>query len=350
MKRYKTTLMGFIISLLLSLNFLSASGVEAGKITPLQVIVVDVGHGDCIWIKTPDDGIKGNGKYEGYNIIIDGGPSSKRIIALITDIGFKYGTPIDWMINTHAHTDHYRGLIGILESFKVRRVLDPGYRSGSHAYCAFCWKALIEPGSTFYSPAIGISTIPGVHSLGQSVPYELDWGKELDVKILYSNPSVTPDTINLSSIVIRMNYNLVSFLFTGDAEGKYRADLPDQPIYIEKFLVDYYLSEGKNELKSTILKVGHHGSETSSTTPFIKAVSPKEAIICVGNRYGLPDESVIKRYEDQGCRVWRTDRLDEGKSGSECHGDDHIIITTNGIDYRIAYMKEDPKEGKVNVK
>ncbi|MDP8214151.1 MAG: MBL fold metallo-hydrolase [Candidatus Euphemobacter frigidus] len=139
--------------------------------------VVDVGHGDCIWIKTPDDGIKGNGKYEGYNIIIDGGPSSRRIVDILPPLGLRYGSVIQWMINTHAHNDHYRGLIGMLDIYRVKRVLDPGYQSGGTAFGAFCWKALIEPGNTFYSPAIGIPTIPGLKSLSQSVPCKLDWGE-----------------------------------------------------------------------------------------------------------------------------------------------------------------------------
>jgi len=81
------------------------------------------------------------------------------------------------MINTHAHNDHYRGLIGMLDIYKVRRILDPGYQSGGTAFGAFCWRALIEPESTFYSPAIGIATIPGLKSLNQSVTLSTGLGK-----------------------------------------------------------------------------------------------------------------------------------------------------------------------------
>ncbi len=343
-----------VLGFLLFVFFLAAGcpllkAVEEGVITPLTVTVADVGHGDCIWIKTADDGIKGNGKYEGYNIVIDGGPSSQRIGDILPPLGLKYGSVVEWMVNTHAHNDHYRGLFGMLDLYKVKRILDPGYQSGGTAFSAFCWRALIEPGSTFYSPAIGIATIPGLKSLGQAVPFPLDWGKELEVEILYSNPAVTEDTVNESSIVIRMNYNLVSFLFAGDEEGKYRPDSygnndPDHPLKVERYLLDHYVDGEKNQLKSTIIKIPHHGSETSSTTPFIKAVGAKEGIICAGNRHGLPDASVIKRYEDNGCRVWRTDRMDKGKPAAECHGDDTIIVTTNGIDYEIKYKNIDPTD------
>ncbi|MEA1929018.1 MAG: MBL fold metallo-hydrolase [Candidatus Auribacterota bacterium] len=341
-------LWGSVLVSLLSPPSIYSSDFPA-SVTPLQVIVVDVGHGDCIWIKTPDDGIEGNGRYEGRNIIIDGGPSSKRIMGLLDDVGLKRNTTIDWLFCTHAHQDHYRGPIAILDNFRVKRIVDPGFRSRSTAYGAFCWRSFIEPGAVFYSPAIGAPPILGLKSLGDKVPYKLDWGQELKVEILYSNPFVNKYTINLSSIVLRLEYKFVSFLFTGDAEGKYRRSSPVRAGMVEKFLLDHYTGEGRNELKSTILKIAHHGSETSGTTPFIKAVQPKEGIICVGNRYNLPDESVMKRYRDNGCRIWRTDRLDKGKSASQCSGDDHVIIITDGIDYSIKYMKQDEEEGKLKL-
>jgi len=345
--RLKTAI-GVVAVLSLALVRPDPSISKEGIITPLKIVMADVGHGDCIWIKTPDDGIKGNGKYEGYNIIIDGGPSSTRIVDILPPLGLKYGSKVDWMINTHAHNDHYRGLIGMLDIYKVRRILDPGYQSGGTAFGAFCWRSLIEPGSVFYSPVIGIPTIPGLKSLSQSVPFPLDWGKELDVEILYSNPAVTDDTVNESSIVLRLEYNLFSMLFTGDEEGKYRPsggyNDTDHPMMVEKYLLDHYVDEDNNRLKSTIIKIPHHGSETSSTTPFIKAVGAKEGIICAGNRHGLPDETVMKRYEDNACRIWRTDRMDQGKTGSESHGDDTIIISSNGIDYDIQYKNIDPRD------
>jgi hypothetical protein len=165
---------------------------------------------------------------------------------------------------------------------------------------------------------------------------------------------VTDDTVNESSIVIRMEYNLFSMLFTGDEEGKYRPsdgyNDTDHPMMVEKYLLDQYVDEDSNRLKSTIIKIPHHGSETSSTTPFIKAVGAKEGIICAGNRHGLPDETVMERYEENGCRVWRTDRMDQGKKGSESHGDDTIIISSNGIDYDIQYKNIDPRDPAVLAK
>ncbi len=337
----------------LLLLFLLASGLWAAEaeITPLVVHFIDVGHGDCIWIKTPDDGIRDNGRCEGYNIIIDGGPSSQRIKDIMPPLGLKWGSEIEWMINTHAHNDHYRGLVGMLQMYRAKRVLDPGFQSTSSYFGSFCWSALVEPACVFYFPAIGIPAIPGTQSLGQAVPLKLDWGEELKVEILHSNPAVSESTVNNSSIVLRLEYGEVSFLFTGDSEGKFRPNSagwhnPDQAIGVERFLLDTYLGEEENKLKSTILKIPHHGSETSSTNPYIEAVAPKEGIIMAGNRHGLPDASLIKRYEDHGVRVWRTDRLDKGKAASECHGDDTVVVTTDGNTYQIAYLKPDAVELK----
>ena len=341
----KRTLPAVVLAVILSclLPFLSRSA----AVTPLQVVFIDVGHGDCVWIRTPDDGIPGNGRCEGYNVIIDGGPSSKKIYPLLTAVGFKYGAAVEWMFCTHAHNDHYRGLIGILNGTEVKRVVDPGYRHDGEAYGAFCWNAVIEPGCVFYSPAIGVSAVPVLKSLSPSAPCSLDWGKELEATILYSNPAVSEDSINNSSIVLKLTYGTVSFLFAGDIEGKYRPDASgnndaDHPSFVEKALLDQY---GKGtSLRATILKIPHHGSETSSTAPFISAVSPKEGIICAGNRYGLPDDSLIRRYEAAGCRIWRMDRLDRGKPAAECPGDDHVIVSTDGKDYQIRYLKPDPLE------
>ena len=337
----------------LFLIFLLAAVLRADEtgITPLTVHFVDVGHGDCIWIKTPDDGIPDNDRCEGYNIIIDGGPSSQRIKDIMPPLGLKWGSEIEWMINTHAHNDHYRGLVGMLEMYRVKRVLDPGFQSPSSYFGSFCWSALVEPACVFFFPAVGIPAIPGTQSLGQAVPMELDWGEELQVEILHSNPAISESTVNNSSIVLRLEYGEVSFLFTGDSEGKFRPDSagyhnPDQAIGVERFLLDTYLKEGENRLKSTILKIPHHGSETSSTNPYIEAIAPKEGIIMAGNRHGLPDASLIKRYEDHGVRVWRMDRLDNGKSASECHGDDTVLVTTDGQTYQIAYLKPDSREPK----
>ena len=316
--------------------------------TPLKVTFVDVGQGDCIWIQTPDDGIKGNGIYEGKNVLIDAGPSSKRITGQLESAKFPYRATIDWVVNTHAHSDHYQGIQTVFDRYEVKNVMDPGYPATSTAYCGFCWKAFIEPDCNFYLPVVGKPRY-GLKSLGEKVPIEIDLGKELEAKVLHSENRLVGLDINDTSIVMRVKYGDVAFLFMGDAQGKDRPrgsrNNAKTAKYVEKFLLDNYVSDDKNEIKSQIIKVGHHGSETSSSIPFIEAVSPEVAVIMSGRRsFGgrvLPEESVLERYLERGTKIYRTDRNDEGKKSSEAGGDDHILVQTDGKTYTIRYLRDE---------
>jgi competence protein ComEC len=121
----------------------------------------------------------------------------------------------------------------------------------------------------------------------------------------------------------------------GDAEGKDRGDGPDAPRYVEKALLD---SLGPAGLRATVLKLGHHGSETSSTLPFIAAVNPEVIIVSSGRRsFGgrfLPDDTVLERYcqANPSVRIVRTDANDAatGRTAATDQDGDHVIIRTNG--------------------
>ena len=292
--------------------------------TPLKVTFIDVGHGDCILIQTPDDGIKGNGKYEGDVILIDGGEriEGKRVIVpYLESHGIKEDKPIDFLIMTHCDADHVGGLIPVIQGYQIKAILDPGYSGKSRLYKkTFCEMAQQEKDCHYYKPLIGTL----IKKEGDS----LDWGSELEVKVLHSDEHA--DKPNNSSIVIWFKYGEVSFLLVGDAEGKLRKDSPDALKFAEKEMVDKY----GGRLKSTFLKAGHHGSESASTNAFIDAVSPKYVIICAGNKKFsgtvLPDKSVIGRYEKRGIKIYRTDRDDQKKDSSKTSGDDIIVITSDG--------------------
>lgn len=309
--------------LFFSVIFCFISGIVYAQ-TPLKVTCIDVGHGDCILIQTPDDGIKGNGKYEGEVILIDGGErvEGKRvIIPYLESRGIKKDKPIDFMIMTHCDADHVGGLIPVIQAYQIKTILDPGYPGKSRLYKKiFCKLAKEEKGCNFYRPLIGTL----IKKEGDS----LDWGSELEVKVLHSDEHA--DKPNNSSIVIRLKYGEASFLLVGDAEGKLRKDFPDVLKFVEKEMIDKY--DGK--LKSTFLKAGHHGSESASTNAFIDAVSPKYVIIMAGNKKFsgtlLPDKSVVKRYESRGIKIYRTDRDDQKKKSSMTSGDDTIVVTSDG--------------------
>ncbi len=302
----------------------------------LEIHIVDVGQGDGIWITTWDDGIPSNGRFDGRNIVIDGGPdgSDDRNEFLKYVLARAHpGALIDALIVTHPHNDHYPGARGILRHFDVCTYYDPDTPNGID-FDRFL-DDVREARCNGAPPVMH----RGVANLGTPA-----WGAELGVDFLWSGP--IPDTasgfgsggtrINNGSVVLKLTYGSQSFLFLGDAEGKERADSPVTPKYAEAAMLADSATAAK--LRSTVIKVAHHGSETSSTIPFIRAVDPQFVVVSSGRRsYGgtfLPDASTLLRYcaHNPAIRIHRTDRNDaaEGRTTATDADGDHIVIRTNG--------------------
>lgn len=300
----------------------------------LEVHFVDVGQGDGIWIQTFDDAIPGNGRYEGRSIIIDGGPDASdarnEMLRYVRERAHE-GAPIDALIVSHPHDDHYPGAHGILRHFEVREYYDPGFPKEGQKYAQFLDAVRAE---TFEGAPIRLR-------IGRDEFGTPDWGDELEARFLYSYPGSNEGLgsgstrENNASIVLRLAYGNVSFLFMGDAEGKDRNSSPMTPKYVERILLEQV---GDRGLKSTVLKIGHHGSETSSTLPFIEAVDPEIVVVQSGRRsYGgrfLPDRTTLQRYcaHNPAIRIYRTDQDDEaeGHTTTTDADGDHVIIRTNG--------------------
>jgi competence protein ComEC len=299
--------------------------------TELAVHVIDVGHGDCIFIQTPDDGVD-NGIYEGYRILIDAGKLGRGndfVIPYLEALGIKEGDVIDYVIATCATEEHIGGLPEIYDAYQVNNTLDPGYNRLGYddipdtaqpntLYGRFYKKAKEEPNSNLYWDLFKSGLIE------KNGDY-LDWGDELQVRILYVDPDVSKYHINNSSIVLWLKYGNISFLFPGSAEGKDKYDEPYALDYVEKYLVETYEPA---ELRSTVLKVPNHGSDISSTNSFLQMTFPDYAIICAGLEHGLPEATVIERYMNIGTELLRTDEKDT--SGVSAPGDDNIVIVTDG--------------------
>jgi competence protein ComEC len=194
-----------------------------------------------------------------------------------------------------------------------------------------------------------------VEHVGRATFGTPNWGSELQVRFLYAYTgrdagfgSEDNTRENNASIVFRIQYGTQSILFMGDAEGKDREDSADVAQYAERFLLD---SVSPAALKSTVLKIAHHGSETSSTDPFIAAVSPTHLVVSSGRKKFktrfLPDRTTLQRYctHNDSTRIYRTDQDDATEQKTEITDadGDHIVIATNGKETRVqAYSGGNP--------
>jgi len=252
----------------------------------LRVTFIDVGEGDSCLIQTPG----------GKNILIDGGRGykGKDVLPFLKKKGIRR---IDTLVATHPDMDHIGGFLAVLDSnIKIDKVLDPGHRGTSYTYQDFLLKVAERKDIKYYQPRAG---------------QVLDWGEGLKVQVL--SPAHLFRNANDSSIVIKLTYGRTSFLLTGDA------GYPAENEMIANF---------GGGLRSTILKAGHHGAKTSTSSFFLNYVRPKIAIISVGpNSYGHPFPEVLNRLREVGARIYCTGEV-PGRPELTSYG--NITITTDG--------------------
>lgn len=209
---------------------------------------------------------------DGETMLIDGGNAADS--SLMYNFLQKNGVDhLDYLIATHAHEDHVGGLSGALYYAKADTVFSPTKSYSSAAFQNFA-NNVKNQGKSITVPNVGTQ-----FPLGSAV-----------CTVLAVN---TTSDINNTSIVLRIVYGNTSFLFTGDAERE-----------VEKSMIDRGVT-----LQSTVLKVGHHGSSSSSSYAFLRSVMPEYAVISCGkgNDYGHPHEEVLSRFEDAEVKLYRTD-------------------------------------------
>ena len=247
----------------------------------LSVRYIDVGQGDCELIMLPD----------GRNIVIDGGTgkTESELVAKIKSYGVE---KLDYVIATHPHEDHIGGLDKVVESFEISNVCMPYVSASTRAFERFA-AAVKESGAEVIEAKAGVKIID-----------------EKNVKAEFIAPnSESYKSLNNYSAVLKFTYGTVTFLFTGDAEKESENEI---------------LSNGYNP-KCDILKVGHHGSKTSTSPAFVSAANPKAAVIEVGkdNSYGHPSPSTLENLKD--CSIYRTD--ENGTVTVVCDGKAFKIYT-----------------------
>lgn len=252
-----------------------------------EVHFIDCGQGDCAMIKS-----------NGVVTVIDAGPgaNSEKVFEYIEKSGV---TKIDNLVLTHMHEDHIGGAKKLIERFDIGKIYACMPKEGT------------EPSTTVYYNLLKAISKKGL-SINSTKAGDKFMAGAFTMDVL--SPSKDYDKTNNQSLVIHATYNKISFLFTGDAETDPCNDM---------------LKSYKFELKSTVLKVGHHGSKTSTSKKFLSAVSPTYAVISCGegNDYNHPHGTILKRLNEQDVKIYRTDL-----QGS-------IVMLTNGESININIEK-----------
>lgn len=284
--------------LLLSLLLTACDNTNGGSITPppppagraeMNVVFLDVGQGDSILIKAPD----------GQVMLIDGGRSISLANSLIIPQINAWGaSQVDVLVVTHPDADHIAGLVGVLENFPVKLVALTGDEHPTDIYTR-----LLNNVRNKNISALEVRT-------GTTIPF--DSAVKLDV-LGPDDDFVNRDDTNDGSIVIKLTYGQTSFLFTGDAE----------------FAENQAILRHNLDVRATVLKLGHHGSRSSTDESWLRAVQPQLGIISAGagNPFGHPHAEVVAALNNLGIQYIRTDE----------HG--AITITSDGTQLRVTSQR-----------
>lgn len=226
----------------------------------LNILFLDVGQADCELIIS-------NGK----TMLIDAGNRSdgEKIVNAIKGLGI---TKLDYVIGTHVHEDHIGGMSYIVDEFDIDKFYLPYNTTSTTSYYEKLLTSLTNKNMTVTTANVGDK-----FELGNAT---------CEIMAVRNDE---PENINEESIVIEMTYGTQKYLFMGDAEESNE--------------------ESRTWNDVDVLKVGHHGSNTSSSEDFLNQVLPEIAIISVGegNSYGLPKDKILKRLENLGTTIYRTD-------------------------------------------
>ena len=266
----------------------------------LAVHYIDVGQADCALLEC-----------DGAYMIIDGGnvEDSSLVVSYLQSQGVE---ELEAVICSHAHEDHVGGLPGVLAVYPTKAVYAP-----TKTYSSNCFDDFVR-----YTDQ---------QDLDITIPKPGDSFALGDATVTVLGPVTSYSETNNTSIVLMVQFGDTRFLFTGDMETKAETDM-----------LEYW--EGKMDLTADVLKVGHHGSSTSSGYRFLYEVDPVYAVISVGegNQYGHPNEEPMSRLHDADVTIYRTDEMGNIIAVS----DGQSISFTWGVSTAVPDGPEVPKENQ----
>ncbi|CAG9622484.1 ComEC/Rec2 family competence protein [Sutcliffiella rhizosphaerae] len=286
MKNSKSVLFRVVLLTVLAFSFLfPQQSLFVNAASNLQVHFIDVGQGDSILVKLPN----------GQNMLVDAGDNHYGS-TVVNYLRNQNVSRLDYVVGTHPHADHIGGLDDVINTFSIGKVYMPNATANTKTY-EDVLLAIQNKGLTITRARAGLTLVNTTVD-----------GKALRVNMLAPVRDSYSNT-NDYSAVIRVSYGSTSFLLTGDAEHISESDM---------------VNSGEL-LSANILKVGHHGSNTSTTDAFLNSVNPSVAIISVGagNRYNHPTQSTIDKLKARNISIFRTDM-----NGS-------VIFTTTGSGWLI---------------
>lgn len=285
-KLSKKIFAGAVISLVGANFFIWYVAVAESRSGFLTLAVLDIGQGDAIFIEAPN----------GVQVIFDGGPDGSVVTALREVMPF-YDRTIDVIFVTNPDKDHFAGFIDLFNDFVVSSIFESGTKNDTEIFSFFNQVAKNETSNR------------RLVRRGQRIILDSDFGVFID--ILFPDRDVSGLSPNDGSIVAKLVYGKTCAILTGDA-----------PSAIENYLI--WLD--KKALDCEVLKIGHHGSKTSTSPEFVVAVSPDFALISAGkdNKYGHPHQETIQTLENFGAVIFST-----AQAGT-------IILKSNGDDWSLA--------------